>query len=442
MTDSKYLVGIEQAVLSSILFEGTIEDEILDKLDPEFFYLPAHSEVYRVMLELHKEDYPIDEGFVQQRVDSKKASDSVIIAILSANAISNNTAYIQEMIEGYRKRKIVELSTQIKKDLIEDNKNSSDTLDALQRAIDDIENQSDNNEIRLAGEWDKIFDNEPPLKKLKANIGFIDQSLGGGIEQGKFLFISGKKETGKTYLATNMMENMAANGTKCGFFSMEFGTKTYIANIKKKYPHNDNKARVGIMSNVYVEHRVTDINDIEKKIKKMHKKGVEFIFIDSQLRVGNASMSKATKAEKLADSFSRIGLMCQKYELVIAMVVQTSKADHDSDEISVKGCIDADHEASLWFHLTKDKESEKRTLVFAKNKQNFKRYKFDLMFTSGHEFKVIKDYLEEGDDNENSNMKYNKNSNEPEITTYQVDEEQDLLEHINADMGVDIPEIF
>lgn len=438
--DNIYSLNIERAVLSSIIFEGTLEDDIIEKLTPEVFYLPAHSEVYKIILELHKEDYPIDEDFIRKRADSQIVSDSILIEILSANAISNNTAYIQEMVEGYRKREIAKLATQIKKDLLEDGKTSDDTLDALQRAIDELESKSDSSDIRLAGEWDAVFENEPPLEKLKANIGFIDQSLDGGIDQGMFLFISGKKETGKTYIATSMMENMAYNGTKCGFFSMEFGTKTYIANIKKKYPHKDNKKRIAIMDNIYVEHRVTDINDIEKKIKKMHKKGVKFVFIDSQLRVGNAGMSKATKAEKLADSFSRIGLMCQRYEMVIAMVVQTSKADHDSDEISVKGCIDADHEASLWFHITKDKDSEMRTLVFAKNKQNFKRYKFDLKFNpTTHEFKVTKDYLEEGEDNEN--MTYKKTSSkEPETTTYQVDEEEDLLS--NIDVNVDIPDIF
>ncbi len=261
-------------------------------------------------------------------------------------------------------------------------------------------------------------------------------SLDGGIEAGQFVFISGKKETGKTYFATTIMENLAANGVKCGFFSMEFGTRSYIKKIEEKYPHKDNAKRVAIMNNVYVEHRVNDINDMEKKIKKMVKKGVEYIFVDSQLRVGNAGLAKATKAERLADVFSRLGLLCQRHELIIAMVVQTSKADHDAEEVSVKGCIDADHECGVWFHFTKHSDSETRTILIAKNKQNFKRRKVDVRFDPiNHSFKIINEHdLDKG---AAPQQKYNRENSEPEVTTYMPDDADDC-----GLLDTDMPDIF
>jgi replicative DNA helicase len=427
--DNIHAIQIEKAVLSSFLFDYTLLEEFEDMLVADNFYLPAHKHIFQAMLDLHREDLPIDEEFIRQKVDKKEVYDSVIVEILSANAITNSKAYVDEIIEASKKRKLIELTTHIKNHILEDDKKSIDVQDFIEQFLNDMDKTSGGaDDVKTFGEWEEIYENEPQLERIPTGIKFIDKTLDGGVQVGQFIFASGKKETGKTYIWTTAMENMARDGVKCGFFSMEFGTKTYIKNTQEKYPHKDNKTRVGVRENVIVEHRVQDINDIERKVKKMHKKGVKFIFIDSQLRVSNAGMAKATKAERLADSFSRIGLMAQKYEIAIVMVVQTSKADHDSDEISVKGCIDADHEASVWLHLTKQKDSEIRTCIFAKNKQNFKRPKLDLEFIPHtHEFKVIKNHDDEDDDKRGHKTYSNAM---PEVTTFGGDNEIPQLEDI------------
>lgn len=444
--DSVYLINSERALLSSVFFNYDVMEVLHESVKPCMFYMPAHQKIYEVMQELYLSNMPIDEQFIRTRTDTKDVDDGVLIEILSANPITNVEAYIAELIESYTQRELLSLATLIKKMGLEEHNNSASILDALNLRLTEIENlDAKANDIKTLGQWADEFEREPEIKPIPTGISWIDHALDGGFKPGNFIFGSGKKETGKTYLFSTIMENMAAletkefpDGVKCGFFSMEFGTKHYQAAVKEKYPHKDNKKRVAIYENIYVEHRVNDIVDIEKKVKKMVKKGVKFVFIDSQLRVTNAGKDQATKAEKLADSFSRIGMMAQKYEIVIAMIVQTSKADHDSDEISVKGCIDADHEASIWLHIKKQKDSELRDIVFAKNKQNYKRPKVTVKFNPiTHEFKKVNDETQGGI------PIYYEDNQGPEVTEYNNGgDTEPVLPKDQGQSNMDMPDIL
>ncbi len=79
--DNIYSLNIERAVLSSILFDDDIIEDILGVLKPADFYLPAHQKVFEVMEILKHADMPIDEDFIRKRVDSNEVSDSVLIEI-------------------------------------------------------------------------------------------------------------------------------------------------------------------------------------------------------------------------------------------------------------------------------------------------------------------------------------------------------------------------
>ncbi len=113
--DNIYALNIERAVLSSILYDHEIIEDILGVLKPRDFYLPAHQKVFEVMEALNHEDMPIDEDFIRKRVDNKEVSDSILVEILSANPISNTMSYVREIKDGSIKRELATLATDIKK---------------------------------------------------------------------------------------------------------------------------------------------------------------------------------------------------------------------------------------------------------------------------------------------------------------------------------------
>lgn len=146
--DNIYALNIERAVLSSILFDQDIIEDILGVLKPKDFYLPAHQKVFEVMEALNHEDLPIDEDFIRKRVDSKEVSDSVLIEILSANPISNTMAYVKEIKDGSVKRELAHLATNIKKYSVDDNLTAQEAVDNVQNELYHITTDSAASELK------------------------------------------------------------------------------------------------------------------------------------------------------------------------------------------------------------------------------------------------------------------------------------------------------
>lgn len=70
--DLTYAINLEKVVLSSIIFNHDEIYTVLEILEPDDFYLKAHQDIYKIMIELHKEDMPIDEDFIKKRSRATK----------------------------------------------------------------------------------------------------------------------------------------------------------------------------------------------------------------------------------------------------------------------------------------------------------------------------------------------------------------------------------
>lgn len=217
--DLSHSLSIERLVLSSIIFNPDEIYYVSTILEAEDFYLIAHQEIYKVMLELLKEDMPIDEDFIRKRLNNKEISDEILINILSANPITNIEAYCIEIKEDSKVRKIQELSKKIPR-YISENSKSEDILFQVQKDIEIIENKTITNAISTDELISQVIkDMEDALNKgskilgqssgLKALDGII-----GAFEDGDLIVIAARPSIGKTSLisAITIQALMDKNG--------------------------------------------------------------------------------------------------------------------------------------------------------------------------------------------------------------------------------------
>ena len=134
MEESLYNLAFERSVLSSIIFDPAQFDKFEAVLNAEDFYLAAHQEIYRAMLSLLHRDLPIDEEFIKKELSGKQKFDErVLVEILTANPISNTTAYVQEIKDKAIKRHLLTLTTEIKRVTLEENLNGNDVVDLVEK---------------------------------------------------------------------------------------------------------------------------------------------------------------------------------------------------------------------------------------------------------------------------------------------------------------------
>lgn len=142
MEETLYDISFERSLLSSIIFEPTIFEKINESLNYTDFYLPQHQIIFNIMTYLNKNNKPIDEEFIKKElIKIKKFDEQTMLEIISANPISNTTAYVNEIKNKSLKRQILLLTTEIKKITIEEELSNNEVINIIEKKLYDITNK-------------------------------------------------------------------------------------------------------------------------------------------------------------------------------------------------------------------------------------------------------------------------------------------------------------
>lgn len=227
--DSVYALNIERAVLSSILFNPELIEDVLGIVKPSDFYLFAHQKVFDVMEKLNQEDLPIDEEFIKKRVNSKEVDESIIIEILSANPTPNIMAYVKEIKDGSVKRELATLATDIHKVTVEDELPAPEAVDYVQNKLYKITTDSASSELKDMPTITK--DTIEHIRKMKeqGNQYLIGETTGflaldkktTGFNEGDLVIIAARPAMGKTSFVLNTALENIENNVGVVFFSLE-----------------------------------------------------------------------------------------------------------------------------------------------------------------------------------------------------------------------------
>ncbi|WP_456403514.1 DnaB-like helicase N-terminal domain-containing protein [Hydrogenimonas sp.] len=379
-------LNVERAVLSTAIFEPDRFDEMSERLNGDHFAHPFHQRMWGAMEDLHRKGMPIDELFVKQSIDPKAFDEVAFLDVIGANPVSGVDAYVGDLVEKWRRREVAKLAAKMR-EMAENSDSIDDVIDMATMSMAHLGDEDGEKHCMTFDEAKAYYEKlgKPPL--YRTGVSFIDSTLNGGFQLGQLFFLSGAKESGKTFILTKVLENVS-QGHKVGFFSLEFGSRMYVENMTGKHGSKYSNP------NIYINDWAFDVAEVEREIRYQHKKnGVKFWGIDSQLRLTNKQMAGSTREMWLGDIFSRLARLAMTLDILIMIIVQVSKEGYKSDEPTVKGCVDADHEALTWLHLTKLKgDGERRSALWVKNKQTFKHPKHILEFNPyNHTFKEVKE---------------------------------------------------
>lgn len=228
--ENMYNLNIERAVLSAIIFDPEIYEEIAAKLKPHDFYLPFHQHLFAAMEELSHEEKPIDEEFLRAKLHAKGKFDEVaMLDLLSANPISNTAAYLAEIKAKASKRALATLATEIKKTTIEDDLPAEEVMNLVEKKLYEITQNSTNEDFRESAEITLAMMDEIERLKLLGNSKLIGTDTGfrnlndktSGFGKGDLVIIAARPAMGKTALVLNMALKALERDEGVAFFSLE-----------------------------------------------------------------------------------------------------------------------------------------------------------------------------------------------------------------------------
>ncbi len=134
-----YNLDIERGILSAVLFDGKIYEDVAVILKPNDFYLPFHQYLFAAMEELSQKDYPIDEIFLKDHLSKQnKFDDAFFLDILGTAPVEAVEAYAREIKDLAVKRELIHLSNEIKKTVLEDDKKAIEEVEEIQGKLFNI----------------------------------------------------------------------------------------------------------------------------------------------------------------------------------------------------------------------------------------------------------------------------------------------------------------
>ena len=225
-----YNLDIERGVLSAILFDGKVYEDVASILKPQDFYLPFHQYVFEAMEELYKKDYPIDEVFLRDFLTKQNRFDEeLFLEILGTAPIEAVEAYAKEIKDLAVKRELIHLSNEIKKIVLEEDKRAIEEVEEIQGKLFAIATSN------LAGDFKNSFsivtktlEYIEEQKKKKNQIvtgldtGFSELNrMTSGFGEGDLIIIAARPSMGKTAFALNLALNVLKQDKGVAIFSLE-----------------------------------------------------------------------------------------------------------------------------------------------------------------------------------------------------------------------------
>src|SRR5216117_2386517 len=239
-------VDAEQGVLGSMLISPreTIA-ECVEKINEEYFYVPAHRTIYEVLVDLWNAGQAIDLITFTQLLRDRNLLDSVGGAALVTNLFTfvptaaNVQYYLEIVRDKYILREIISAATESVRRAYEEQDEVNNLLDEVEQKIFAV------GEDRFKGEMlsmkEQVMEAIESIEKLyerKGGItgistGFVEfDRMTSGMHGAEMIVIAARPSMGKTALVMNIAEDIAVQEKlSVGVFSLEMSSQQLVQRL-------------------------------------------------------------------------------------------------------------------------------------------------------------------------------------------------------------------
>ncbi len=424
MIEKLYNLNIERAILSTIIFEPSVFEDVAAILKPSDFYLPDHKAIFEVMIELEREEKPIDEEFIKKELEKqKKFREDTFLDILSTAPLSNLSAYVDEIKEKSIKRELIKLTTQIKDVAIEQDLPSDDVLDIVQKKLYEISVDATTKEFREAPQMVEATIKHILELKEKGNSGIIGLDTGfrelnfltSGFTPGQLIIVAARPAMGKTAFTLNLAQKVLDDDKGVAIFSLEMPaeelvlrmlsskTSTPLQNLKvgnltDEQWTNLTKATDELSKKKFFvdDDGLININQVRSKLRKLKSQHPEIslAIIDYlQLMSGTGDKDRHLEVSEISRGLK---LLARELNIPIIALSQLNRGLESRNDkrpmlsdLRESGAIEQDADIILFvyrddvYRIREEKEKEKKA------KAEGKEYKSDFFEKPEEEAEII-----------------------------------------------------
>ncbi|MCP3820107.1 replicative DNA helicase [Streptomyces sp. A3M-1-3] len=348
----------EQSVLGGMMLHPNAILEVLDILDSEAFYQPAHELVFNAITALYAKGLPVDPITVTNRLretgDLERAGGiNAAFNLVNATPTAANASYYADIVrEKALLRGLVRAGTSIAQ-LGYAGGDANESADAAQTTLNTAVQVRDDSDSALIG--DDFEDVVGELEELQRNgqamgvpTGFTDiDSLTHGLHPGQVIIIAGRPAMGKSTLAVDMIRACSIrHGRPSVLFSLEMSRREVQHRIMSA------EARIGLhhirggtMTDsdwTRLAQRLPDVTaapltidatsgqtvmQIKSRCRKLKQRGgLDLVVIDYlQLMTSGSSRRQENRQQEVSDMSRNVKLMAKELEVPVVILAQLNR---------------------------------------------------------------------------------------------------------------------
>ncbi len=391
----------EMSCLGVCFLNKTALEKVCEELSPDMFYIDANQKLFMALLELYKNNVPIDITTVKNELDKQKNLNAIggieylTETIDTVATTANLDSYISIVKEKAVKRNLIDTATSIITNTYEENEDLAVLLDKSEQKILNIVKKRTSSEFTPISEALRIAqENLEILAKNKSAItglqtGFYDlDKATSGLHEGELIIIAARPGMGKTAFALNVATNAAFTTDKAiAIFNLEMSAEQLVNRMISsvgqiegeklktgRLEHTDWKKYNEAMSqladtNIYIEDNASiTVSEIKAKCRRLasSEKGLALVVIDylQLVTTGNRTESRQVEVSDISRSLKTMAMELKVPVIALAQLSRNAERRESNQprlaDLRESGSIEQD--ADLVMFLNRQDYFENKTV--------------------------------------------------------------------------------
>lgn len=358
--NSLHSLEIEKSILGSILIDPNIIYNISDRINSSDFYFNFNQLIYESILK-RRDKYSKINLDLNILIESLKEDNIFDIVggveylnelVASSYTSANIEAYIEIFKEYSKKRKLLNVSKEISKNIYDNKKNSTDLLEEVQVAVSQIDEEASGDDIiklseLVARDYERNDKNNHIADYPKTKFIRYDE-ITNGLRPATLLILAARPAMGKTAFSLNIALNVAKQNKRVLIFSLEMGeeelynrllaaeSEVELKNIQRSHFDFNNKeminrlliARENLSTlEIYIDASATPtITAIKNKARLLQRKykNIDLIIID-YLQLISGTTNKGNREQEISEISRGLKLLSKELNVPIIALSQLSR---------------------------------------------------------------------------------------------------------------------
>ncbi len=346
----------EESVLGAVLMSEDAVNEVMDKLEPEDFYVPAHQSIFRAIRTLFNNNQAIDAITVSEEL--RRASEleriggvPAITRLLDVVPSAANVDYYAGIVDEHsQRRSLIRAGGAVTDMALRLDDEIHTVLDRAEQTVLAVAARRVGDSMQAIGplffstleELEMLEQRGSEVTGLSTGFRDLDKKLT-GLHPANLVIIAARPAMGKSALTMNVATNVAMRGMPVAIFSLEMSKEEVAQRMLCSVARIDSmKVRTGNIGEaswprltdaagklynapVYVDDSpvvtVTDIRAKCRRLKRIH--GLELVVVDyMQLMQGS---SRESRQQEIAEISRALKNLARELELPIIAVSQLNR---------------------------------------------------------------------------------------------------------------------